>query len=43
MIDENKDPSDEPLKWTKRSFYVSLATLVVIVIAVVIAFCENKI
>jgi hypothetical protein len=38
-----KDPSEELLKWTKRSFYVSLATLIVIVIAVVIAFCENKI
>jgi hypothetical protein len=43
MSSENQNPSDELLKWTKRSFYVSLATLIVIVIAVVIAFCENKI
>ena len=38
-----ENPSEEILKWAKRSFYVSFATLIVIVIAVIIAYCENKI
>ncbi len=33
----------EITKWNKRSFYVSLATLIVITIAVVIAIYDNKI
>ncbi len=37
------DSDKELIKWTKRSFYISLVTLVVIVLAVVIAFFENKI
>jgi hypothetical protein len=40
---ENPNPSEEILKWIKRIFYVSLTTLIVITLAVVIAFCENKI